>query len=175
MIALATSLAVLPGCTEQSGPASALWTPEPGEAADWDWQIAEPYDLTAPRAMYDLNPLGNDPGFDITLADQHAWYREVAAQAHARGLSVGMKNGHDQPGSAAVLVDHFDWALPEECAEFDECTELDVFVERGKAVFAVDYQESVDEPAACDEQRRHDFDGLVKDEPPTGAQRTSCR
>ncbi|WP_433338011.1 endo alpha-1,4 polygalactosaminidase [Spirillospora sp. CA-294931] len=120
------------------------------------------------------NPLGNDPGFPITLADQHSWYREVAAQAHARGLSVGMKNGHDQPGSAAALVDAFDWALPEECAQFDECAELDVFIARGKAVFAVDYKGSVDPASACRAHRAHRFDGLIKDEPPTASHRTPC-
>lgn len=120
------------------------------------------------------NPRGNDPGFPVTLADQHAWYREVARQAHARGLSVGMKNGHDQPGSAAKLVDAFDWALPEECVEFDECGELDVFVRKGKAVFAVDYQASVDPAKACREHARKRFDGLVKGEPPTGAYRRQC-
>ena len=121
------------------------------------------------------NPVGNDPGFPITVADQLSWYREVAAQAHARGLSVGMKNGHDNPGSAAALVDSFDWALPEECVELDECAELDVFVKRGKAVFAVDYDGSVNPAAACRTHRRHNFDGLVKDEPPTGAHRKPCR
>ncbi|MGK5532476.1 endo alpha-1,4 polygalactosaminidase [Streptomyces sp. URMC 129] len=120
------------------------------------------------------NPLGNDPGFPVTLDDQHSWYREVAAQAHARGLSVGMKNGHDQPGSAAVLADAFDWALPEECAQFDECAELRPFIDRGKAVFAVDYAGSVDPAAACRAHRAEGLDGLIKDEPPTGAHRTPC-
>lgn len=293
----------LSGCSAESEPA--WWAPAPGEAANWDWQIDEPYELSAPREMYDLdlfdlapegsrlrypdgsvidvpagslagmidrlhardpapvvicyldtgafehyrpdahrfpgyrkdsgaipnrpappepdsvigwdtgwdgerwldirqstwdafaeiiwarldlaermgcdgvepdqnNPRGNDPGFDIALDDQLAWYREVARQAHARGLSVGMKNGHDQPGAAAALVDSFDWALPESCVEFDECAALRVFVERGKAVLAVDYEQSVDEPAACREHREHGFDGLIKDEPPTGARRSSC-
>lgn len=174
--------------------------PEPGSVIGWDtgWNGERWLDIRAGSreafadiiwARLDLaermgcdgvepdqnNPLGNAPGFPITLADQHSWYREVAAQAHARGLSVGMKNGHDQPGSAAVLVDSFDWALPEECAQFDECAELDVFIARGKAVFAVDYGGSVDPAAACRAHRRHNFDGLVKDEPPTAARRTQCR
>ncbi|GAB2885134.1 endo alpha-1,4 polygalactosaminidase [Streptomyces mayteni] len=278
---------MLAACGEEESAEPEWWQPAPGETVSWDWQISEPYDLSAPHDMYDLdlfdlapagselrypngdvvevpagplagaveelhareprpvvicyvdtgayesyrpdaarfpevvigndtgwseehwldirpasreafaeiiwarfdlaermgcdgvepdqnNPLGNDPGFPITLDDQHSWYREVAEQAHARGLSVGMKNGYDQPGSAAELVDAFDWALPEECAEFDECAELDVFVEQGKAVFAVDYPPAVGESAACREHRAHGFDGLLKDEPPTGAFRTSC-
>ncbi|MFC5754396.1 endo alpha-1,4 polygalactosaminidase [Actinomadura rugatobispora] len=120
------------------------------------------------------NLLGNAPGFAVTLADQLSWYREVAAQAHRRGLSVGMKNGHDQRGAAAALVDVFDWALPEECAEHGECAELEVFIKRGKAVFAVDYEGSVDPATACRAHRRHGFDGLIKDEPPTARHRRQC-
>lgn len=121
------------------------------------------------------NPMDNDSGFPVTLADQLSWYREVAKQAHARGLSVGLKNGHDQPGAAAKLVDDFDWALPEECVEFSECDELLPFVRAGKAVFAVDYAAAGDAATVCAEHRRRGFDGLVKDEPPSGAQRTQCR
>ncbi|WP_198351694.1 endo alpha-1,4 polygalactosaminidase [Streptomyces typhae] len=121
------------------------------------------------------NPRGNDPGFRVPLADQLSWYREVARQAHARGLSVGMKNGHNEPGTAARLVDSFDWALPEECVEFDECGELEPFVAAGKAVFAVDYRGSVGSPAAaCRTQARHGLDGLIKGEPPTGSYRRAC-
>ena len=39
------------------------------------------------------NPLGNDPGFPINRAIQKAWYLHIARLAHARGLSVGQKNG----------------------------------------------------------------------------------
>jgi hypothetical protein len=173
--------------------------PEPGSVIGWDtgWDGERWLDIRASArtafaeviwARLDLarrigcdgvepdqnNPLGNDPGFAVTLADQRSWYREVAAQAHARGLSVGMKNGHDQPGSAAALADAFDWALPEECAEFDECAELRAFTERGKAVFAVDYKGSIDPEAACRVHRGLGLDGLIKDEPPTGAFRRKC-
>lgn len=120
------------------------------------------------------NPLDNDPGFAITLDDQISWYQEVAEAAHARGLSVGMKNGHDQPGAVTALVDAFDWALPEECAEYGECDALAPFVSAGKAVFAVDYMGSVDEATACATQAALGLDGLVKDEPPSGAYRVGC-
>lgn len=120
------------------------------------------------------NPLDNFPGFDLGLEDQLAWYEIVAAEAHARGLSVGMKNGHDQPGAVERLVEVFDWALPEECVEYDECRRLDPFVAAGKAVFAVDYLGSVDPDAACAVHVEHGFDGLVKDEPPSGARRVGC-
>lgn len=120
------------------------------------------------------NPLDNGPGFDITLDDQISWYQAVAAAAHDRGLSVGMKNGHDQPGAVDALVDAFDWALPEECAEYDECDTLQPFIAADKAVFAVDYMGSVDPDAACSTHAAAGFDGLVKDEPPSGAYRRGC-
>jgi glycosyl hydrolase family 114 len=84
------------------------------------------------------NPIGNDPGFPITVADQTSWYLEVATQAHARGLSVGMKNGIESINTATVSA--FDWALNEECFQYDECDTLAPFVRAGKAVFQVEYQ-----------------------------------
>lgn len=121
------------------------------------------------------NPLDNDPGFNITLEDQLSWYEEVAAQAHARGLSVGMKNGHDQPGAASRLVASFDWALPEECGEYDECGELAPFIAAQKAVFAVDYLGGLPTTTLCERQRAAEIvDGLIKNEPPSSEHREPC-
>jgi hypothetical protein len=126
------------------------------------------------------NPLDNDPGFPIEVEDQLSWYEEVAAQAHSRRLSVGMKNGHDVDGASARLVESFDWALPEECAEFDECALLAPFLAAHKAVFAVDYVPSdkggIEPDVACARQIDDGIvDGLVKDDPPTGRFRRQCR
>ena len=35
----------------------------------------------------------DDTGFELTAADQLAFNRRVADEAHARGLAVGLKNG----------------------------------------------------------------------------------
>ncbi|MCW2976136.1 MAG: endo alpha,4 polygalactosaminidase [Actinomycetia bacterium] len=84
------------------------------------------------------NPVGNDPGFPITYADEKAWYLEVAGAAHARGLSVGMKNGIEIIDPQ--LVHTFDWALNEECFQYSECGALRAFVRAGKPVFQVEYR-----------------------------------
>jgi hypothetical protein len=84
------------------------------------------------------NPVGNNPGFRITYADEKAWYLEVAKDAHALGLSVGMKNGIEIVDSD--LVSSFDWALNEECFQYSECDALTSFIAAGKAVFQVEYQ-----------------------------------
>lgn len=83
------------------------------------------------------NPVGNNPGFPITLADQKAWYLEVARQAHLRGLSVGMKNGIETVDADTVSA--FDWALNEECFQYNECGVMSQFINAGKAVFQTEY------------------------------------
>ncbi len=99
----------------------------------------------------------NATGFPVSYADQLAYNRFIAAAAHARGLSVGLKNDLDQ---VPDLEASFDWALVEECFEFDECERLLPFVEAGKAVFGVEYDL---EPAAfCARANAYDFDWLKK-------------
>jgi len=78
----------------------------------------------------------NDSGFPLTGQHQLAYNTWLAEQAHARWLSVGLKNDLDQ---VEVLLPYFDWALNEECAAFDECEALVPFIEAGKAVFHVEY------------------------------------
>ncbi|WP_326600600.1 endo alpha-1,4 polygalactosaminidase [Streptomyces sp. NBC_01803] len=78
----------------------------------------------------------NATGFPLTAADQLAYNRMIADLAHDRGLSVGLKNDLPQ---IPELVDEFDFAVNEECAEFGECAALTPFIEAGKAVFHVEY------------------------------------
>lgn len=83
------------------------------------------------------NPVGNGPGFPISYADEKAWYLEIARDAHALGLSVGMKNGIEIVDRE--LVGAFDWALNEQCFQYDECGALGAFITAGKAVFQTEY------------------------------------
>jgi hypothetical protein len=78
----------------------------------------------------------NRTGFPLTAADQLAFNRNLARSAHARNLSVALKNDIDQ---VADLVEQFDWALNEQCFEYDECSALQPFVAAHKAVFNVEY------------------------------------
>ena len=78
----------------------------------------------------------NDTGFPLTAADQLAFNRALASSAHARSLSVGLKNDVDQ---VSDLVGQFDWALNEQCFEFGECDLLAPFLDAHKAVFNVEY------------------------------------
>jgi hypothetical protein len=83
-----------------------------------------------------IDGYSNNTGFALTAADQLVFNKFLAAAAHARGLSIGLKNDVEQ---AAVLEPFFDWAINEECAAYDECELLLPFIEAGKAVFHVEY------------------------------------
>jgi hypothetical protein len=88
-----------------------------------------------------VDAYANDSGFPLTAADQLRFNRAVAAAAHARGLSIGLKNDLDQ---AAALEPDFDWALNEQCFQYDECDKLAPFTRAGKAVFVAEYELGTD-------------------------------
>lgn len=78
----------------------------------------------------------NATGFELTGTDQLAFNRFLANEAHARGLAVALKNDLDQ---IPALVDYFDFAVNEQCHEFDECETNDPFIDAGKPVFNAEY------------------------------------
>ena len=78
----------------------------------------------------------NPTGIPLTAADQIRYNTWLATAAHARGLSIGLKNDLNQ---AAELQPLFDWALNEQCFQYKECSSLTPFVTAGKAVFQVEY------------------------------------
>jgi hypothetical protein len=111
----------------------------------------------------------NDSGFPLSGEDQLTYNSWLAGEAHARGLSVGLKNDLEQ---IPQLVSHFDWALNEQCFQYDECELLLPFVEANKAVFGVEYES---EPATfCPHVNALNYDWLLKDID-LGPERTACR
>lgn len=81
----------------------------------------------------------NSSGFPLSYADQIDFNTFLANAAHARGLSIGLKNDLDQLRDLQPL---FDWALNEECFAYQECGRLSPFLNAGKAVFHVEYPAS---------------------------------
>src|SRR3954470_2981305 len=61
----------------------------------------------------------NKTSFPLSSVDQLAYNRFLAKAAHTRGLSIGLKNDIDQ---ARDLVGDFDWALNEQCFQYNECS-----------------------------------------------------
>lgn len=116
------------------------------------------------------NPIGNRPGFPIDRGQERSWYLSLARQAHAEGLSVGMKNGVEVIDAATVAA--FDWSLNEECFYFHECGRERPFIDAGKAVFQTEYSDDWRRRGAyrpdqvarrvCDGARRRGFSTLIK-------------
>jgi hypothetical protein len=84
-----------------------------------------------------VDAYANRTGFRLRARDQLRYNRWLADAAHARGLSIGLKN---DLGQVPELVGRFDWALNEQCFEYDECARLRPFVRAGKAVFVAEYR-----------------------------------
>lgn len=105
----------------------------------------------------------NNTGFDLTADDQLTFNRLLANEAHARNLSIGLKNNVEQ---VPELVTYFDFAVNEQCFEFNECQQLAPFIEQGKAVFNVEYeqkyqQNTADKEALCARSREMKFSTLI--------------
>ncbi|XP_033755768.1 uncharacterized protein LOC117338523 [Pecten maximus] len=88
-------------------------------------------------------------------------------QAHHRDLSVGLKN---DVGQVADLEPYFDWALNEECMDYNECDQYGPFLHNHKAVFHVQYSSkshgSTTRSHVChasNNDRPHQFMTLIKE------------
>jgi hypothetical protein len=79
----------------------------------------------------------NNTGFPLTRADQLRYNRWIAAQVHKGGMAVALKN---DPKQAKQLVGDFDFAIVEECFQYEECGYYKPFVAAGKAVFEAEYE-----------------------------------
>jgi hypothetical protein len=78
----------------------------------------------------------NRTGFSLSASDQLVYNRYLARIAHRMGLAVGLKN---DLGQAKTLEPRFDFAVVEQCFEFDECDRLRPFTRARKPVFEVEY------------------------------------
>ena len=84
-----------------------------------------------------VNGYTNSTGFPLTADNQFDYDRFLSVQAHSRGLAIGLKNDVTQ---LSALATSFDFAVNEQCHEFDECTGYRAFTSKGKPVLNVEYQ-----------------------------------
>ena len=119
-----------------------------------DLAVAKGCDAVDPD---NVDGFANKTKLPLTAADQLAYNRWIAGQARQRGLAVGLKNDLKQ---VKDLVGDFDFAVNEQCVQYNECDRLTPFIAAGKAVFGIEYS---GKPAkACRVANRLDFDTLIK-------------
>lgn len=103
---------------------------------------------------------GNDTGFPLTYADQLAYARWLAEEAHARGLAIGIKNAADMVADSLAF---FDFAITEDAFAYGWAEAMLPFIEARKPVFAAEYTDmDVDFTAACAWGRQHGFSFILK-------------
>ncbi|MEU4113492.1 endo alpha-1,4 polygalactosaminidase [Kitasatospora sp. NPDC028055] len=108
-------------------------------AARFDMCRSKGFDAVEPDTIEAYN---QNSGFPLTPDDQIKYNRMLAQLAHERGLAIGLKNDLDQ---IPALLPDFDFAVNEECSQFDECDRVAPFVKAGKAVFHVEYKLDTDQ------------------------------
>ncbi|MFJ9772701.1 endo alpha-1,4 polygalactosaminidase [Kitasatospora sp. NPDC101157] len=112
---------------------------KPLMATRFDMCKSKGFDAIEPDTIEAYN---QNSGFPLTPDDQLAYNRMLAKLAHDRGLAIGLKNDLDQ---IPALLPDFDFAVNEECSQFDECDRVAPFVKAGKAVFHVEYKLDTDQ------------------------------
>lgn len=121
-------------------------------------------------------------GFSISMADNVAFNKFVADEAHKRGLSIGLKNGSEK-AFVQQMAPIVDWALNEQCFQYNECDALEQYIiGSGKAVFNAEYtqerQQTISQVVAnvCPKANAMNFDTIIKKSSSNlDATRTACR
>lgn len=105
----------------------------------------------------EIDGFTNRTGFPLTADDQIRYNKFLAHEARKRGLAAGMKNDIEQ---IRRLLPSFDFAINEQCFEFQECSLLRPFIAARKAVFHVEYNRST--AAFCPVTTRLGFSSMRK-------------
>ena len=86
----------------------------------------------------------------------------MAETAHKNNLSIALKNDLEQ---VKVLVNDFDFALNEECFQYDEYEKLLPFIRKNKAVLNVEYKRGKKFQAeVCSQSKKWKFSTLFLSE-----------
>eukprot|EP00554_Chaetoceros_debilis_P002574 CAMPEP_0194095822 /NCGR_PEP_ID=MMETSP0149-20130528/57026_1 /TAXON_ID=122233 /ORGANISM="Chaetoceros debilis, Strain MM31A-1" /LENGTH=480 /DNA_ID=CAMNT_0038781781 /DNA_START=129 /DNA_END=1571 /DNA_ORIENTATION=- len=99
-------------------------------------------DLAKNKGCHGVDPdnvdgFDNDTGFSILKWQTKDYIQFLASQAHERGLLIGLKNSAE---IATQVEQYFDFAVVEECWEYNECCQYISFGTQMKPVFAIEYR-----------------------------------
>ena len=117
------------------------------------------------QRAYQANP---GLGFaDLSTSEYASWSREIAGRAHALTLSIGLRAATAEGISNTAPI--YDWLMLDRCAEHDTCDPAKEYLNRRKAVFAIEYDLTEEEmkpnsvTASCSDLTRAGItDGIIK-------------
>ncbi|KAK0644387.1 endo alpha-1,4 polygalactosaminidase precursor [Cercophora newfieldiana] len=108
----------------------------------------------------------NDNGLSLTSDDSVEFLDFLVDKASALNLAVGLKNAGDIISDALPLVQ---FAVNEQCAQFDNCGPFRSFIKAKKPVFHIEYPTSApssvsaaDSVDACTSPGSNDFSTIMK-------------
>lgn len=80
----------------------------------------------------------NENGLGLSTEDSINYMRYLTTQAFDNGLAIGLKNGAEIVADVESIVQ---FAVNEQCAEYQECGKFAPLIEAGKPVFHIEYPE----------------------------------
>merc|ERR1711939_1274338 len=112
--------------------------------------MAARIDIAASKGCDAVDPdnvdgYANANGVGLTATDATDYLNFLADTAHAKGLSIGLKNAGDLVGE---VLDKMQFHVNEQCIEYDECELFKPFIDAGKPVFHIEYPETAPSIAA---------------------------
>ena len=109
--------------------------------------------------LSNVSPGTADTGFGLLRTDVLAYARFLAAQAHQRGLVVGLGGSSDV---AETLQPDFDWATTDSCLPSGTCAAFAAFTGAGKAVLGVEFGTEGDAAEICPRARQANLNAIIK-------------
>ena len=76
-------------------------------------------------------------GFEISYQDQLNYNIWISENVHANGMQVALKNDQDQ---ISDLISYYDFAIIEQCLQYNECHLSNPFIKENKMVLDVEYE-----------------------------------
>lgn len=109
----------------------------------------------------------NENGLGLTQQNSIDYVNFLADAAHSRGMSIGLKNAGSIIPS---VIGQMQWSVNEQCAQLNECSTYDAFINAGKPVFHIEYPKNAtddDTPvsqsvAACNADDSNGFSTILK-------------
>jgi hypothetical protein len=93
---------------------------------------------------------GNIGDFTLSMSQEETYIDQLVAIAHSDGLAFFLKNDINGDSLITTEAPLVDGEIDEQCWQYSECSALDVFVQEGKPVLNVEYQD-VAESTLCPE------------------------
>ncbi|KAK6615411.1 endo alpha-1,4 polygalactosaminidase precursor [Botrytis cinerea] len=91
----------------------------------------------------------NDNGLKLTEDDSIDYMQWLAAEAHGRGLGIGLKNAGE---IIDRVLDNVQFAVNEQCVQYQECDTWQAFIDNGKPVFNIEYPKDAPKVSEAEKQ-----------------------